>query len=254
MLAGIVFDIKEFAVHDGPGIRTTVFLKGCPLRCSWCHNPEGLEQSPQILKSPAGERNVGDRYSPKELADLLNGQGEFLSMNGGGVTFSGGEPLMQALFVSRVIDRLEDIHVLLDTSGYAPEDDFRTVVEKCDLVYFDLKIMDEDLHRMYTGKGNSRILSNLSVLSKLSVPFVVRVPLVPGITDTSANLSSLAQFLAPVKGLQRIDFLPYNRAAGGKYCAVGKKYDPGFDEKKAVNIDTELFSRVGVEVRVIAQH
>ncbi len=254
MLDGIIFDIKEFAVHDGPGIRTTVFLKGCPLRCSWCHNPEGLEQSPQILKSPAGERKVGDRYSPKELADILNGQGEFLRMNGGGITFSGGEPLMQALFVSRVIDRLEGLHVLLDTSGYGTEEDFRRLAEKCDSVYFDLKIMDDTLHRLHTGKGNRSILSNLLLLSELLVPFIVRVPLVPGITDTSENLSSIAQFLAPIRGLQRIDFLPYNRAAGGKYRAVGKKYNPGFDENKTVKIDTEIFSRVAVEVRVIAQH
>jgi pyruvate formate lyase activating enzyme len=255
MLKGIVFDIKEFAVHDGPGIRTTVFLKGCPLRCSWCHNPEGLEQSPQILKSPVGERKVGEQYTPEKLADLLNAQGEFLRMNKGGVTFSGGEPLMQAPFVSRVIDRLAGIHVLLDTSGYAAEDEFREVVEKCDLVYYDIKIMEESRHRKYTGKGNRRILTNLLQLGELEVPFVVRVPLVPGVTDTPDNLASISQFLTSNKmsGLQGVDFLPYNRAAGGKYSAVGRKFNPGFDENQTAKIDTDIFSRIGVEVKIIAQ-
>src|SRR5512135_981644 len=104
MTSGIVFDIKEFAIHDGPGIRMTVFLKGCPLTCMWCHNPEGLSMQPQIIRSPAGERLAGKVYEPEQLAALLNGQADILKANEGGVTFSGGEPLFQAEFVAEVID------------------------------------------------------------------------------------------------------------------------------------------------------
>ena len=123
-MTGVVFDIRELTVHDGPGLRTTVFLKGCPLRCAWCHNPEGLSPNPQILRSAAGERVAGRNYTSVELATILNRQAPLLRENGG-VTFSGGEPLMQAAFVADTIDRLEELHVTLDTSGYAPEQDFR---------------------------------------------------------------------------------------------------------------------------------
>ena len=117
MSRGIVFDVREFTVHDGPGIRTTVFMKGCPLRCTWCHNPEGLDMAPSVMRSPAGERTVGRSYEAAELAAILSRQASILAMNGGGVTFSGGEPLMQAGFVAEVIDLLPGMHVVLDTSG-----------------------------------------------------------------------------------------------------------------------------------------
>ncbi len=134
MTTGIVFDIKEFAIHDGPGIRTTVFLKGCPLRCSWCHNPEGISREPQIMRSPAGERLAGALYTPGELAAILNGQADILRDNEGGVTFSGGEPLLQAQFITETVDLLDDIHLLLATSGCASETDLRQVAARCDLV------------------------------------------------------------------------------------------------------------------------
>src|SRR5512147_2058540 len=111
MTDGILFDIREFTVHDGPGIRTTVFMKGCPLACMWCHNPEGLSITSQVMQSPVGARIVGTEYSPQELADLLNRQGAILKANEGGVTFSGGEPLLQADFVAEVIDLLDGLHV-----------------------------------------------------------------------------------------------------------------------------------------------
>ena len=186
--SGIVFDIVEFAVHDGPGIRTSVFLKGCPLDCAWCHNPEGKSSQPQVMQRAAGQRTAGTWFTAKALARRLNRQAEILRASQGGVTFSGGEPLAQADFLLEVIDRLDGLHVLLDTSGYADEGDFRRVVRRCDLVYFDLKLIDERLHQRYTGRGNLPILNNLHVLSEMGKPFVVRVPLVPGVTDTPENL------------------------------------------------------------------
>ena len=250
MISGIVFDIKEFAVHDGPGIRTTVFLKGCPLRCSWCHNPEGMSPEPQLIRGPAGERVAGREYTSAALADILNRQADILRANEGGVTFSGGEPLGQAQFVTQVIDRLCGVHVLLDTSGYGSEGDFRLLVSRSDLVYYDLKLVDRRAHRRYTGVDNGPILRNLSVLSELGVPFVIRVPLVPGVTDTDRNLAAIGMTVRGLPGLVRVDLLPYNKAAGGKYHAAGVVFKPDYDESQPLNINTTVFEDLGLEVHV----
>jgi pyruvate formate lyase activating enzyme len=246
---GLVFDIREFTVHDGPGMRTTVFLKGCPLRCRWCHNPEGLLMTPQVMRSAAGERRVGRSYEAAELAAILNGQAAILSGNGGGVTFSGGEPLLQAAFVAEVIDRLEGLHVVLDTSGYAEAEDFEAVVSRCDLVYLDVKLIDPAAHERWTGQQNGPILRNLASLEALQRPFVARVPLVPGVTDTMENLEAIASTLSMAPTLLEVQLLPYNRAAGGKYAACGMTFDPGFDEDREPNVDMAPFRRRGIEVR-----
>ncbi len=251
MGSGTVCDIREFTLHDGPGIRTTVFLKGCALRCSWCHNPEAQSCEPQVLRTGDFRRVVGTRYRAADLAALLNRQAEILTANGGGVTFSGGEPLLQARFVAEVIDGLCGLHVLLDTCGYAEEAEFRLVAAKCQLVYYDLKLIDAEAHRHYTGADNALILSNLRCLGEMGVPFVVRVPLVPAVTDTAANLSAIACTVRALPGLIRVDLLPYNRAAGGKYPALGMVFQPGFDESAEVNANLEPFIAAGVEARIV---
>ena len=250
MTTGLVFDIKEFAVHDGPGIRTTVFLKGCPLACMWCHNPEGQSGLPQIMCSPAGERLAGEEYAAERLAALLNRQAAILKANDGGVTFSGGEPLLQAQFVAEVIDRLDGLHVLLDTSGYGRAADLRLLLERCHLVFYDLKLIDREMHRRYTGCDNRLILSNLQGLSASGVPFVIRVPLVPGVTDTEQNLRAIARTVQGLPGLLRVDLLAYNRTAGAKYPAAGMQFHPDYDEDRPVNIRTDIFSEAGIEVNV----
>jgi pyruvate formate lyase activating enzyme len=250
MSTGWVFDIREFTVHDGPGIRTTVFLKGCPLRCSWCHNPEGQSREPQRMTSPMGTRLVGSEYGAAQLAGLLNRQARILRPNDGGVTFSGGEPLMQAGFVAEVIDRLDNLHVLLDTSGYGSEEDLRLLLDRVDMVYYDLKLIDEPSHIRYTGQSNRVILSNLQVLSGSRVPFVVRIPLVPGVTDTDENLAGIAEALRGLGGLVRVDLLPYNRAAGAKYQAAGMDFHPGYDEAQPVHVNTRVFLEAGEEVHL----
>ena len=250
MQTGVVFDIKEFAVHDGPGIRTTVFLKGCPLCCTWCHNPEGISPLPEPMRTATGERTVGETFTAEGLADRLNSQAGILRANEGGVTFSGGEPLMQAAFVLAVMQRLNDVHVLLDTSGHAEERDFCAVVSRVNLVHFDLKLMDCAQHEAYTGQPNDRIMANLTLLETLGVPFVARVPLVPGVTDTRENVAAIAERLVGLSGLIRVDLLSYNRAAGGKYSASGRRFEPHFDDTQAVRVDTEPFEAAGIPVRV----
>ena len=250
MLSGVVCDIKEFAVHDGPGIRTTVFLKGRPLACCWCHNPEGRSPKPQILSSPTGTRTVGQRYASETLAARLNEQAAILRANEGGVTFSGGEPLLQPHFVAEVIDRLNDIHVLLDTSGYASESRFKLVSSRCDLVHYDLKFVDRDLHFRYTGVTNDMIIHSLHVLSEMGTPFVVRVPLIPGVTDTDENLSAIATAVDGLPALMRVDLLPYSKTAGGKYQAAGMEFQPDYDESRPLNINTMFFESRGIPVEV----
>ena len=250
MSAGVVFDIREFTLHDGPGIRTTVFLKGCPLACTWCHNPEGRFRRIQVLRSSAGDRIVGRRYEPTELAAILRGQAAILAANGGGVTFSGGEPLAQARFVAEVIDLLPGIHVVLDTSGYGGDAAFRALAGRSNLVHFDLKIIDPVAHERWTGRDNRPILRNIALLGRLGRPFVARVPLVPGVTDSFENLRAIADLCAGCPTLVRVDLLSYNRAAGGKYAPCGMAFMPGFDESRPVNVDLRPFERVGIEVRV----
>lgn len=243
---GVVFDLRELTVHDGPGIRTTVFLKGCPLRCAWCHNPEGLSPEPQVMRGAGGERPVGQSYTAFELATILNRQA-LLLRDGGGVTFSGGEPLMQAAFVAAVIDRLEELHVTLDTSGYGTEEDFRLVAGKCDLVLFDLKLMDAEAHRRWTGVDNQPILRNLAALASMKTEFIIRVPLIPGVTDTPENLRAIAQRVIELPKRPRVELLPYNRAAGGKYAACGLEWRPAYDESVAPQANLKPFQELNVE-------
>ncbi len=251
MLSGIIFDIKEFAIHDGPGIRITVFLKGCPLRCSWCHNPEGLSSEPQTMQGAEGQRIAGKWYSSRELADIINDKADILSVNEGGVTFSGGEPLQQAEFIAEVIDLIDGVHVLTDTSGYGSERDFRLLAERSDLVFFDLKLIDNNIHTDYTGSDNELILHNMNVLVSLEIPFVIRIPLIPGITDTDKNLSEIAMVIKDLPNLIRVDLLPYNKMAGGKYNSVGMNFSPGFEESRELNCNTDIFRNEGLKVHVL---
>jgi pyruvate formate lyase activating enzyme len=249
MTSGVVFDIKEFAVHDGPGVRTTVFLKGCPLACMWCHNPEGQSIQPQVIRSLSGERVAGREYSAKELASLLNEQATILRTNDGGITFSGGEPLFQAEFVAEVIDYLDDLHILLDTCGYGTQQDFLLLLARSNLIFFDLKLIDAEAHRHYTGCDNDLILNNLQLVSESGKPFIIRVPLVPGVTDTDENLAGIAKTVAELPGLIEVDLLPYNRAAGSKYRYAGMKFMPEYDEGRPLNINMQIFERVGLKVK-----
>jgi len=205
--------------------------------------------APQTIASAGLERVVGKRYAADELAALLNRQAEVLREIGG-VTFSGGEPVEQAAFVAEVIAQLDGLHVVLDTSGYGEAQAFERVARLSDLVYFDVKLIDPELHRKFTGCDNELILANLRRLSELGVPFVARVPLIPGVTDTHENLVAIARTVRGLAGLQRVDLLPYNRAAGGKYAALGMTFHPGFNEGAEVNVETEPFREVGVAVHV----
>lgn len=250
-MQGLIFDIKEFALHDGDGIRTTVFLKGCPLRCIWCHNPEGLSPEPElsIKKSRCKQcglclqkcqhddcaafdrclhicpdnlvEKIGTYVSSQELSEKLLSQSNFLNSCGGGVTFSGGEPLMQHDFLIDVIKKLKgSVHIAIETSGFAPSHIFSQVINMCNFVYMDLKIIDSDKHKKYTGADNSVILQNAEILKSSGIEACFSVPLIPGITDTEDNLAAIKRIAGPLP----VRYLKYNTLAGAKYENIGKKF------------------------------
>ena len=206
---------------------------------------------PQVIRSLSGERLVGREYTAAELACLLNQQASLLRTNEGGITFSGGEPLFQAEFVAEVIDLLEDLHMVMDTCGHAPPKDFQLLLARSDLVFYDLKLIDRCLHLRYTDVDNDLILGNLQLLGESGKPFIIRVPLVPGVTDTDENLGSIAKTVEKLPGLVEVDLLPYNRAAGAKYRFAGMEFNPDYDEKRLLNINTKIFEQAGIKVKCV---
>lgn len=220
---GTIFKIKRYALHDGPGIRATVFFKGCPLCCRWCHNPEGIDPRPQKMmrRTDAGavEETVGFTIGIDDLVREIEKDCLFYDESGGGVTFSGGEPLAQPAFLESVLAKCNEreIHATLDTSGYAPAAVIDRILPKLQLVLFDLKVMDADTHRRQTGVSNRIILENLTRIGAGTTPLRIRVPLIPGITDGDENLSAIARFAANLEALEGIDLLPYHRIGEEKY-------------------------------------
>jgi len=233
---GLIFDIRRFSVHDGPGIRTTVFFKGCPLQCWWCHNPESQEfKSEHSVKKRhmAGREFLQNETTGKfmSVSDVL---GEvirdrlFYDESGGGVTLSGGEPMMQEGFLFSLLSgaRKEGVHTCVDTSGYANKQAIAHISPLTDLFLYDLKIMDESLHRHYTGVSNKTILLNLDFLLRAGKKVIIRFPVIPEITNTPPNISDIIQFLAPYRPILsyplEINLLPYHAMAKGKYQRFGK--------------------------------
>lgn len=224
MHKGIIFDIKEFSINDGPGVRTTVFMKGCPLSCMWCHNPEGISPSPQ--KNFQTKKMVGREWTVEELVAHLQKYDDFFKEYGGGITFSGGEPTMQADFILECLKEMAGTHTLLDTSGFCAEDIFANLAEKFDAFYFDLKLADEEMHKKYTGVSNVKILNNLRYLVESQKQITIRIPMIPHITDTSENLNGLCKIITQIcpQTAVVIHLLPYNTVAGGKYPVYGMVY------------------------------
>ena len=231
-MQGTIFDIKRFAVHDGPGIRTTVFLKGCPLACQWCHNPESID--PFICTVPKTVRIgnktftedevVGKEIIPEELLTELRKEQVFMEESGGGVTFSGGEPLMQYRFLAEILRlcKQEKMHTAVDTSGFAAWKTFEIIIPYTDLFLYDLKVMDDNLHKGYTGVSNKLIRENLIRLLKEKQLVRIRIPMIPGLIFTPENISFTLSFLeqlpAPILG---VDLLPWHNTASHKYARFG---------------------------------
>jgi pyruvate formate lyase activating enzyme len=264
-MLGRIFEIREFTLHDGPGVRTTVFFKGCPLRCAWCHNPEGQDPGIGVIRRRQnGEVRVcGADWTVDALVRELLVNADFLAMSSGGITFSGGEPLMQAPFILELVPALRASwsdrlgagaprhHLAVETSGHVPQGDHRRVVENVDLVYQDLKHPFPEVHIRWTGVDPKLIHSNLAWLKESGRRFVARIPLIPGVNDGPAELNGFARMLEGARGLERVELLPYNNAAGAKYPLVGREWNPGFDETAAPNADTSPFASYGIDCVVM---
>lgn len=268
---GTVFEIKRFAVHDGPGVRTALFLKGCPLHCRWCHNPEGIAPAPQLAcydhkclacgecagVCPADVHSIIDgkhlmdtarctgcqacveaclgqalRYYGQEITvdearKIVLEDRDFYSAAdddepNGGVTLSGGEPLLQVEFCAALLRQLKQdgIHCAIDTSGAVPWKSIEKVLPWTDMFLYDVKHINDQLHRQYTGVSNRLILENLRRLAECDVPIEIRVPLIPGFNDDAASVEAIAGFVAELKGVLSVRLLPYHRSES-KYSAVG---------------------------------
>lgn len=212
-MKGVISNIQRFSVHDGPGIRVTVFMQGCPLSCWWCHNPES------IPFCKIEDHNGGNQFSPKELLKEIKKDLIFMEESEGGVTFSGGEPLMQLIFLQEMLELCKDegIHTALDTTGFISKDAFDNIIDLPDLFLYDLKLINNEDHKKYTGTSNIQIHENLRTLVKLGKKVVIRFPLIPGITDKEKNLIDIINFMQDLPGLDQINILPYHRIAGAKY-------------------------------------
>lgn len=252
MAKGIIFDIDELGVHDGPGIRKLVFFKGCPLRCRWCHNPEGISFSKEWMTGQSGERKMcGEEYEAKELAKKLLKGKDILLNSGGGITITGGEPLAQPAFLFDLIRYLKPMHIAVETSGYSSEKIFKRVVEEVDLVLIDVKHTDPVVHKKYTGVDNSLILKNLNFLCQSETDFIVRIPLIPGVNDTKENMETTVQLIRDAKNLLKVELLPYHKSAGAKYKMVGKVHNPGFDTTQEIKVWTGIFKNNNINVSVL---
>lgn len=296
---GYIFDIKRFAVHDGPGIRTTVFLKGCPLRCWWCHNPEGISQkndlmffnfkciqcktclhvcpyeaisfdnSQRIVREKCVNcglcseycptealRSVGTRVSVDELMSQIERDVLLYDNSNGGVTFSGGEPLLQHVFLKQILQECKkrDIHTVLDTSGYASKEVLFSVLEYVDMFLFDLKLADEAEHKIYTGVSNKIIKDNLRMLVDLGrgKDVILRLPVIPGITDTEKNIDGLVKLVSELKGINEIDLLPFHDISE-KYNRLDMKYKMTVrqaPEQEKLKQIKQKFQKAGLYVKI----
>jgi pyruvate formate lyase activating enzyme len=268
-MTGRIFDLKRYSIHDGPGIRTTVFLKGCALNCLWCHNPESIDPGPELMHWPARCKRcqacikacplgaltsdpagailidrakcdlcgrcaeaclydamqiVGREVTVEEVVAEVERDRVFFEQSGGGVTLSGGDPLVQPAFAEAVLEacRSRGIHTALDTAGFAANGALERLARHADLVLFDLKVMDPEKHKSSTGVPNAVILENLKSLGDAGREVWVRAPLVPGVNDDDDNIRRTITLLRSLGGIRRVDLLPYHAGGLEKARRIGK--------------------------------
>jgi pyruvate formate lyase activating enzyme len=266
----IIFNIEKYAIHDGPGIRTTVFFKGCPLRCWWCHNPEGQRIKPELIYRenrcigcgecvktcrrkalflhsshvtlnrescntcgicaqvcPSEALSIaGKEMSAEEMIREIERDEVFYDESKGGVTFSGGEPLVQPSFLNAILQecKARKIHTTLDTSGYASQKIIDKIRGKVDLFLYDIKTMDEADHRKYTGVSNKPILRNLEWLAKNRSNIVISLPIIPDVNDDEGNILRTGEFISSLPSVEQVSLLPYHKAGVAKYKNLGRSY------------------------------
>lgn len=270
-MKGIVFNIQKFSVNDGPGIRTTVFLKGCPLSCIWCHNPESKRAFPELMYSEEKcvmcgkcvhvcDKNVhsfvnnkhvinreacrkcgkceeeclydaleiaGKEKSVEEVIEEVMKDKIFYETSNGGITLSGGEPLLQYDFSLEILKRAkqEGLHTAMETCGYTSEEKIREIAPFVDLFLFDYKITNSELHKKYTGVSNEKIIANLRLLNLLNKKIILRCPIIPGINDTEEHFDGIANITNELDGIVEINIEPYHPLGKSKAEKLGVEYE-----------------------------
>jgi pyruvate formate lyase activating enzyme len=264
-MKGLIFNIRKYSVHDGPGIRVTVFLKGCPLGCLWCHNPEGISSLPQTViqtrrvgqKEFSNTENAGTYYSVENVLEIIEGEKVFITKSGGGVTFSGGEPMLQHEFLLEALKTCKSTgyHTAIDTSGYCPHENIQSVIPYTDLFLFDIKHLDDTLHTKYTGVSNRLILENYQLVLRSKTDMMIRFPVIPGYNDDPEHLDRLRQFINETKSgsLKKICLLPFHKTGASKYNRFRMPYRLRQIEQPSaqrMNELKEFFSETGIKVKI----
>lgn len=299
--SGNVFNIQRFSIHDGPGIRTTVFLKGCNLRCFWCHNPEAAHIQPEIQFFPekciacnacvevcsegaqlltgttrvyvrdacqscfrcveecfsGALYKVGKQMTVADVLKVIEADQGYYQFSEGGVTFSGGEPLLQKDFLITLLRacRARGIHTAVDTAGNIPWEALEDIRALVDLFLFDVKAFDEEIHRKATGVGNQRIHSNLKRLAEAGSAIWVRIPVIPGVNDSDEEIYQIAALLAPLHSIQWVELLPFHTLGSEKYASLGLPYPAAGTiqpSKAEMTRIQAVFAEKGLHVRVMS--
>lgn len=264
-MQGLIFSIKRYSIHDGPGIRVTIFMKGCPLHCKWCHNPEGISPESETVarinrigdKEFKTEERVGELYTVESILKILDKERVFINQSKGGVTFSGGEPMLQTEFLLDALKacKLNDYHTAVDTSGYSAIENFKEILPYTDLFLFDLKHLDEAKHIEGTGVSNIVILDSLQFLLDNGKEVMLRLPVIPGFNDDSDYLDKLFSFISSLEAglLKKINLLPFHKIGTSKYKRFNMPYSmEGIEppDNKNMLMMKELFMKTGIKVKI----
>jgi pyruvate formate lyase activating enzyme len=263
-MKGLIFNVKRYSIHDGPGIRVTFFMKGCPLSCWWCHNPEGINPFPETVEKVEKLGNMkfrkseeaGKYYSVSDILGILEKERIFISQSNGGVTFSGGEPMMQHEFLIEALKacKFNGYHTTVDTSGYSMPANFKAVIPLTDLFLFDLKHLDDAKHKEYTGVSNIEIIDNLKMILENMSFVMIRIPVVPGFNDDTDHLERIKVFVDTYKTdkLLAINLLPYHRIGSSKYKKFNLPYRmDGVQQPSSARMKElkEFFAETGIKVK-----
>jgi pyruvate formate lyase activating enzyme len=264
-MKGLIFSVKRYSVHDGPGIRVTFFMKGCPLSCLWCHNPEGISPFPETVVSTnrIGAREfhtdevAGKFYSVESVLEILGKEKVFMSHSKGGVTFSGGEPMLQFDFLleTLIACKAKGYHTAIDTSGYSSAVNYRSIIPFTDLFLFDIKHLDDARHFETTGVSNTLILENFKLLTQCGKDIMVRIPVIPGINDNRDYLERLKEFLIETKtdSVRSINLLPFHKIGASKYKRFNIPYRmKGIEppNKEKMQKMKAFFEDTGIKVKI----
>ena len=223
---GRIFNIQRFSIHDGPGIRTIVFFKGCYMRCAWCCNPESQEYDIQTMLENGKQKRVGQDVTVETLMPELLADMPYYRRSGGGVTLSGGEILAQPQFARDLLAACKEqgLHTAVESTGNAEYGCIQEILPYVDLFLMDIKHMDSAKHKAFTSSGNELILQNAKKIAQSGVELIIRTPVVPGFNDTAEEIKAIAKFAASLPGVREHHLLPYHRLGQDKYAGLGRKY------------------------------